>query len=123
MAKAREQSRRQSIRRAVILVSILLFPITMNYLSPYVIIDGASQGIINGSFVVFVLLFLSSLFLGRLWCAWVCPAAGLQEICFTVSDKPARGGRLDWIKWGIWIIWIAIIALVSISAGGYRGIN
>ena len=95
----------------------------MNYLSPYVIIDGASQGIINGSFVVFVLLFLSSLFLGRLWCAWVCPAAGLQEVCFAVNDKRTRSGKLDWIKWGIWILWIAIIALVATSAGGYRAIN
>ena len=33
----------------------------MNYFSPYVIIDGASQGVINGSFIVFGLMFLSAL--------------------------------------------------------------
>ncbi len=40
---------RQRVRRGVIIFMFLLFPIIMNYLSPYVIIDGASQGIANGS--------------------------------------------------------------------------
>jgi hypothetical protein len=42
---------RQRIRRGIILTTFLLFPIIMNYFSPYVIIDGASQGIVNGSFI------------------------------------------------------------------------
>jgi ferredoxin-type protein NapH len=114
---------RQRLRRAVILVSVLLFPVVLNYLSPYVIIDGASQGIVNGSFIMFGLLFLSALFLGRLWCAWGCPGAGLQEACFGVNDRPARGGRLDWIKWVIWGVWLAVIALAAASAGGYHAVN
>lgn len=114
---------RQQLRRAAILVSMLLFPVILNYLSPYVIIDGASQGVINGSFIIFSLLFLSALFFGRLWCAWGCPGAGLQEACFAVNDKPARGGRFNWIKWGIWGIWIAVIALAAASAGGYHAVN
>ena len=65
---------RQRTRKALLIISFLLFPIIMNYLSPYVIIDGASQGIVNGSLVMFALLFLSSLLLGRLWCGWACPA-------------------------------------------------
>ena len=36
------RSTRQRIRRLLLLLAFLLFPITMNYLSPYVIIDGAS---------------------------------------------------------------------------------
>ena len=123
MALVKPQKRRQSIRLAAILVSFLLFPVTINYLSPYVIIDGASQGIINGSFLTFGLLFLSSLFLGRIWCAWICPGAGLQRACFGVNDRRVRGGRLAWIKWGIWIAWIGVIALLAISVGGYRTIN
>jgi ferredoxin-type protein NapH len=114
---------RPRLRHAVILIMLLLFPVVLNYLSPYVIIDGASQGIVNGSFIIFALLFLSALFIGRLWCAWGCPGAGLQEACFAVNDQPARGGRLDWIKWGIWGIWIAVIALAAASAGGYHSVN
>ena len=81
---------RQRLRRAALLVSLLLFPVILNYLSPYVIIDGASQGIINGSLVMFGLFFLSSLFLGRLWCSWLCPAGGLGEMCFMVNDQPVK---------------------------------
>jgi ferredoxin-type protein NapH len=80
-------TRRQKIRKAIILISFLLFPITINYFSPYIIIDGAAQGIIAGSFITFVLLFIVSLFLGRAFCGWVCPGAGIQEFCFTVNLK------------------------------------
>ena len=123
MTKTRSHPKRQTTRKALISISLLLFPITMNYLSPYVIIDGAFQGIVTGSFVVFVLLFISALFVGRLWCGWLCPAAGLGEACFMISQKSARGGRFNWIKWGIWIPWIGIIAYGALSAGGYTQIN
>jgi ferredoxin-type protein NapH len=35
---------RQELRRALIIVTFLGFPVVMNFLSPYVIIAGASQG-------------------------------------------------------------------------------
>lgn len=92
-------TRRPEIRKAIILTSFLLFPITINYFSPYLIIDGASQGIIAGSFITFALFFLVSLFLGRAFCGWACPAGGVQEWCFSVNDKKARGGRFNWIKY------------------------
>jgi len=114
---------RQKIRKAAILISFLLFPITINYFSPYIIIDGASQGIIAGSFITFSLLFLASLFLGRAFCGWVCPGAGIQEWCFTVNDKKARGGKFDWIKYIIWFPWISIIVIMAILSGGFHAVN
>ncbi len=114
---------RQKVRRAIILVSLLLFPITLDYFSPYLIINGASQGIIAGSFITFTLLFLFSLFFGRAWCGWVCPGAGLQEAGFGTSNKRARGGKLNWIKYFIWVPWIGIIIVIAISAGGFRKVN
>ncbi len=92
---------RQKIRKAIILISFLLFPITIDYFSPYLVIDGASQGVVAGSFITFALFFLVSLFLGRAFCAWVCPGAGVQEWCFAVNDKKARSGKFDWIKYFI----------------------
>lgn len=59
---------RQRIRKALVILAFLSFPVTMNYLSPYVIVEGAAHDVVNGSLVMFVLMFLSSLFLGRLWC-------------------------------------------------------
>ncbi len=95
----------------------------MNYLSPYVIIDGASQGIANGSLFVFAGLFVSSLFVGRLWCSWACPAGGLGEIAFLVNNKPVQGRKIDWIKWLIWVPWISLIVWLVISSGGYHSTN
>ncbi|RPI20935.1 MAG: 4Fe-4S binding protein [Chloroflexota bacterium] len=114
---------RQRTRTALLILAFLLFPVTMNYLSPYVIIDGASQGIANGSLVMFGLLFIASLFLGRLWCGWACPAGGLAEICMPVNDHPANLKKTDWIKWAIWIPWIGVILWAVVAAGGYRSID
>jgi len=116
-------TRRQRVRRSIILVSMLLFPVILNYFSPHTIIVGASLGIVNGSLIMFTLLFLSALFFGRLWCAWGCPGAGLQEMLFSINNEPARGGRLNWIKWGIWVPWVGLIAYTAITAGGYRSID
>lgn len=115
--------RRQRIRQALLLLSLLLFPITINYFSPYIIIDGAAQGIINGSFIVFAVQFLAALFVGRLWCGWACPAGALGEMAFAINDKPLSGKQGNWIKWAIWVPWIGIIAWAAISAGGYRQVN
>jgi hypothetical protein len=48
---------RQRIRKGLLLVSFLLFPITLYYFSPALILAGAAQGAINGSFLVFSLSF------------------------------------------------------------------
>ncbi len=44
-------------------------------------IIGAGEGLIVGSFVVFALQLVGALTLGRLFCGWICPVAGLQEAC------------------------------------------
>ena len=123
MAKVKQLPTRQRIRKALVFVSFLLLPITLYYFSPYIIVDSASQGIINLSFIVFGLMFLSALFVGRLWCGWVCPAGGVQELCAPVNDKPVPGGKFNWIKWGIWIPWIGAIAVLAVQAGGYHTVN
>ena len=121
---AKKQATRQSIRRALLFISFLLFPVTINYFSPYIIVDGASERIINGSFIVFGLLLISALIVGRLWCGWMCPAGGMQEFCFAINNNRAKGGWLDWIKWiVVWIPWIGVIIYVAASAGGYRAID
>lgn len=109
---------RQKIRKSLILVSFLLFPITIFYFSPYLAIAGAFQGIVAGSLVVFAIQFLSALIFARAFCGWICPGAGLQECCAVVTDKKAKGGRLNWIKYFIWVPWIAGIIAGFVSAGG-----
>jgi polyferredoxin len=113
--------KRQKVRKGIILFSFFLFPATFYYLSPVLIIEASSKGIINGSFIMFSLMFISSLFLGRAYCGWVCPGAGCQEAISTARDKKITKG--DVIKWIIWIPWIAAIIILTIRAGGYREIH
>jgi hypothetical protein len=54
----RQLPTRQRIRRAIVLLVFLSFPLTMNYLSPYIIIHGAMHGIVNGSLIMFGLMFI-----------------------------------------------------------------
>ena len=49
---------RNKVRRTLIFISLLLFPITLNYFSPYVSIDGAFNGIISASVSIFTVWFL-----------------------------------------------------------------
>jgi ferredoxin-type protein NapH len=121
MTKTKQLPTRQRYRKALLLVSFLLFPLTLYYFSPALIIQGASEGIINASFIVFGLMLLSALFVGRLWCGWLCPAGAMQEFCTSVNNKPAA--RFHWIKWVIWTPWIGIIAMMTIQAGGYHTVD
>ncbi|MBW2220497.1 MAG: 4Fe-4S binding protein, partial [Deltaproteobacteria bacterium] len=108
---------RQKIRKGLILFSFFLFPAIFYYLSPVLIIRASSTGIINGSFMLFILMFISSLVLGRGYCGWVCPAAGCQEAIFAARDKKVTRG--DYVKWLIWVPWVSSIVLLAISSGGY----
>ena len=95
---------------------------TINYFSPYLVIDSAFSGIVNGSLVAFGSMFVGSLFLGRLWCGWACPAGGLQDAARGARDRRV-GRRVDRVKWVIWIPWVAIIALGALRAGGYSSVD
>ena len=102
----------------IILFSFFLFPATFYYLSPVLIVQAASQGIVNGSFIVFGLLFVSALLLGRAYCGRVCPAAGCQEALFQTKDRKVNRG--DYIKWVIWAYWVSTIAFFAFKIGVYE---
>jgi ferredoxin-type protein NapH len=121
--KIKQLATRQRIRKGLLLVSFLLFPVTLYYFSPVLILGGASEGVINGSFLAFSLMFVSSLFVGRLWCSWACPAGALQELATPVNNKRLPRGKVDWVKWAIWIPWIGLIAYLAIRAGGYHAVD
>lgn len=112
---------RQKVRLGIILFSFFLFPVTFYYLSPYLIVQATSEGIINGSFIIFFLLFLASLTLGRAFCGWVCPAAGCQEAISRVRERKVYKG--NWIKWLIWIPWISAIIFLAVRNQGYDKID
>ena len=112
---------RQKLRKGIVLVSFFLFPAIFYYLSPVIIIQASRKGVINGSFIVFLLMFAVALVFGRAYCGWVCPGAGCQESLFAVRDKKIN--KANWFKWAIWVPWLAGIAIAAYSSGGYHSIN
>jgi len=120
----KEIKRRQKLRKKIIYFSLLIFPITFYYFSPAIIIMGANEGIVTGSFIIFALMFFGALFLGRAFCGWLCPAAGLQELIQIKRKKRVRTGVVDLIKYLIvWIPWISVIIFFVYKAGGYSKID
>ena len=51
---------RQKLRKGIILFSFFLFPAIFYYMSPVLIVQATAKGIINGSFIMFGLLFINS---------------------------------------------------------------
>lgn len=112
---------RQKIRKGIVLISFFLFPAIFYYLSPVVIIKATLDGVVNGSFIMFLAMFFSALFLGRAFCGWICPGAGCQEAIFLARNKTVTKG--NFIKWIIWISWVSTIVFLAFRNGGYKKIN
>lgn len=112
---------RQKIRNTIVFVIFLSFPVILNYFSPYLSMSGAFEGIISGSLLLFGILFVSALFLGRAFCGWLCPVGCFQDICARINDR--RRPRHHWIKYLIWVPWFSFIVIGLIRAGGIRKIQ
>ncbi len=127
MAKAdkpeQPASSRQKYRRWILLLTFIAIPVTIFYISPIVIMMGASEGIVTGSFLLYIVLFVLSLFAGRIWCGWLCPMGACQELGSRLIKKNVKEGWPNWIKYGVTLLWIAAIANAFFAAGGVQGVD
>ncbi len=115
-------SRINKARKIIQLFFFITFPITLNYLSPYLIVQGSFEGVLSGSALVFLGLFVSALFFGRSFCSWICPAGALQDACAGIVNKPVSK-RQNIIKYFIWVVWLGAIVAGFVSAGGVKEVN
>jgi polyferredoxin len=98
---------------------LLLLPVTLNYFSPYLIIDGLINKVAAGAFFVWLAMFITSLFFGRAFCAYVCPYGGLQMTTDLVLQKPLR--QIPWlrrVRYTLGFIWLGAILIAFISSIG-----
>ncbi len=114
---------RQTIRRWILIVSFLLLPVTLVYISPVIILMGAAEGVATGSLLLFAALFVLSLAVSRFWCGWFCPMGAWQEICSPVMKRTVQEGWRSSVKYGITVVWVGMLAWFFLSAGGIRSIN
>ncbi|MBN1193834.1 MAG: 4Fe-4S binding protein [Methanomicrobiaceae archaeon] len=116
-------ARRQRIRKGLIFLSFMLYPVTFAYISCPIITEGASMGIVTGGLIVFFLLFIGSLFAGRVWCGYVCPSGGLQEIYRCAYDRPLRTRKLDMLKYLVFLGIFGSLFYAAYTAGGFSAID
>jgi polyferredoxin len=114
---------RQRARLLLIILSFILYPVTFAYISCPIITEAAGVGIVTGGLVVFALLFLGSLVVGRLWCGYLCPSGGLQELVRIFHDPRLRTTKIDWLKYVIFLGIFGGIAYAIWSAGGLSTID
>ena len=118
-------TKRQRIRKSLLALMFVLFQYRLFHLffSPVLIVVAASQGIVNGSLIIYVLLFLGSLIFGRAWCGWLCPGAALNEACSVVTHKRCRGGRADMVKYVILAVLAGVVGYMAYRAGGFHAVE
>jgi len=116
-------SSRQNIRKWLLVISFILVPVTIFYISPIVILMGAAAGVATGSLLLYIVLFILSLFVARLWCGWLCPMGAWQEICSPVIKKTVKPGWRNYIKYIVTVLWLGVIASSFYSAGGIHSID
>ena len=106
--------KRQEVRKTIGLVALLLFPATIFYMSPYLSVVGAASGVITGSLIFFLALFVSAIFLRRAHCGWTCLSAGIHDAgLFYITKKVGVKSRI--LKYVIWVPWFAaIVALLCV---------
>ena len=119
------KTNRQRIRKSLLALMFVLFQYRLFHLffSPVLIVVAASQGIVNGSLLIYALLFLGSLFFGRAWCGWLCPGAALNEACSVVTHKRCRGGKADMAKYIISAVLAGAIGYMAYRAGGFHAVD
>lgn len=105
---------RQRVRKGILAFFALLFPLLFLFLSPFIIILSAMGGVINGSAIIFAMLFLLSLVGSRLFCGWLCPGGAVQDTASNANDKPWNSSWKNAWKYIIWIIWLSFIILLWI---------
>ncbi|OGO23380.1 MAG: hypothetical protein A2144_01045 [Chloroflexi bacterium RBG_16_50_9] len=120
----REKSPRQKVRLIILFLMVILFPITMNYFSVFLIIEGSSQGIMTFSFFFWSLWTLTTLVFGRAACGYLCPLGAFQETKDRMAPKQLKNIKyLKITKYILAVSWVGAIIYFAIAAGGYRTIN
>ena len=113
---------RRRIRAALTTLSLVFFPAFFYYLSPAIPLMGGSIGIVTGSLIMFLILAFSAVFLGRGFCAYLCPAGALQDMIARGGSRPFPQ-KARWMKWFVWGVWVFILGFIFRRSGGVRGIQ
>ena len=120
----RKMALRQKIRLTILFLIFLTFPITLNYFSVFLIIEGSAQGIATFSFFFWSLFTLTALLFGRAACSYICPLGAIQETKDRMAPRVlTRIKYLRVLKYILAVAWVGAVVYAAISAGGYKTID
>ncbi|MBS4023142.1 MAG: 4Fe-4S binding protein [Dethiobacter sp.] len=115
---------RQRMRKSILFFSFLLFPITFNYFSPYLMIEGTLNRVVSASLITWTFWFMASLLIGRAACSYICPFGGLQMLKEAAAEKKLKEiNYLRSVKYLLWLAWVGSVAFLAFRVGGYLRID
>jgi polyferredoxin len=84
---------------------------------------GPAMGTITGAMIIFGSLFIFSLFMGRIFCGYICPMGGMQDAMGKIRERRIKR-RSFFVKWLIFIPWLALmIFLPFMTKPEWQGIG
>lgn len=117
-------TRRQTLRRTLLLSFFLLLPITLNYYSPALMTQGTAERVASFSLFTWTAIFVSSLFVGRAFCGYGCPFHGLQMAAEKVAARPHKRVRfLAVTKYVLWMAWAGAVVAFAVATGGWERVD
>lgn len=118
------KTRRQTLRRALLLAFFLLLPATLNYYSPALMTQGTAERVASASLFTWTAIFLTSVVLGRAFCGYACPFHGVQMAAEKVGVRPTKRVRfLPIVKYALWGAWVAAVVAFAVATGGWQRID
>jgi len=114
----------QKIRRTILFVSFLFFPITFMYMSPALAIGGTYDRVASSGLLWWGFVLVSSLLVGRAFCSYACPLGGLQAALHSALGRPLRRVRyLTALKYAIWAAGVGLIGAFAVTRGGWSRLD
>ncbi len=99
------------IRRTIAFMCFLLFPLTLNYFSPYVSVTAAFNGVVAGSVLLFIALLSTSVFFRRTWCSYLCPVSTIADYSEKINSRNVNIKKLRIIRYSIFGLWFTALII------------
>jgi len=97
------------LSQIVTFISLMIFPLTLNYFSPYLSVTGAFEGVISGSVLLFIALLLTAIFFRRTWCSTICPVSAIADYSEKINNRNVNRKKLRIIRYSIFTVWFSAL--------------
>ncbi|MDP3441911.1 MAG: 4Fe-4S binding protein [Ignavibacteria bacterium] len=97
------------LSQIVTFISLMIFPLTLTYFSPYLSVTGAFEGVISGSVLLFIALLLTAIFFRRTWCSTICPVSAIADYSEKINNRNVNRKKLRIIRYSIFTVWFSAL--------------